>query len=169
MCHLWLWSIAAQKDHFVQGLSVCQSNSHTFLIVDCCYFLQATHAFLGKLSFWWFKYILGDTSVLPSCCITSFSSPHHKPLCTVPCHTVPAPCLWPHQAPLPPGAPWGVPGLTACTDSLHTPQGQGCSSETKKEHYEFLNIHFPVPYIYKYQPWKLSYNLVLMVGWLVVV
>ena len=41
--------ISAHRDHFVGGLSVCLSGSHTFLVVTHSYVSQATHAFLGML------------------------------------------------------------------------------------------------------------------------
>ena len=56
-----LWSIAAHRDHFVRGLSVCVSvrlsvclsSSHTFLVVTHSYVSKGTHAFFGMLPFWY--------------------------------------------------------------------------------------------------------------------
>ena len=52
-----LRSIAAHRDHFVRRLSVCVSvclsDSRTFLIVTHSYVSQATHAFLGMLPLCW--------------------------------------------------------------------------------------------------------------------
>ena len=44
-----LQSIAAQREHFFQHLSICLSGSHTFLVVTHSYISQASHAFLGML------------------------------------------------------------------------------------------------------------------------
>ena len=46
-----LQSIAAQREHFVQHLSIYLSSSHTFLVVTHSFtcISQASHAFLGML------------------------------------------------------------------------------------------------------------------------
>ena len=51
-----LGSISAHRDHFVLCLSVgvCVFGSLTFLDSDLYCVLQATHAFLGMLPFWFF-------------------------------------------------------------------------------------------------------------------
>ena len=49
-----LLSITANRDHFVRRLSVCLSDSQTFLVVTHSYVSQATHAFLGMLPLCWF-------------------------------------------------------------------------------------------------------------------